>query len=205
MKTQNIKFMIIGMFLILSSVIHSQSDSGVTYYPDKISISFETGKVQTINWETGKAILVPNLTSVTDIDKLRFFSDSLLSVSSKLSSDREIKINDIKNISIKKGSHSLAGTFIGIGAGIIAGGIIGYAIGKASEDENVVKGWFYIDPGAIGAAIGVPIGIIFGGIIGNIIGGNIYSYETFEMKNNLTDKKFELERILMKDKRINPK
>ncbi|HMS65813.1 MAG TPA: hypothetical protein PKD83_11240 [Ignavibacteria bacterium] len=203
MKTLIINSLAILIFLFTGSASYSQSDSGIIYYMNDIKLNYENGIMVNTSMETGQKTFIPNLVSVADINKIRFLSDSLINISYDQKSDLKLEINKIRQVSIKSGSYSLVGTFIGIAAGVLAGGLIGYALGKSTEEDNPVKGWFYIDPGAIGAVFGIPVGAIIGGIIGGNIGANIDSYDTFYMRKNSLDKKSELKRILRIDKNKN--
>ena len=200
MKKLNLKYPAIVILLVISSAVYSQYDSNKIYYTNDMLIEYKDGFKRYVNFKGDVISMVPNLITFNDISKIRFLSDSLISVSNQQSSDLKLKINGINKIGIKTGTQSLKGTLIGIGLGIVGGGLLGYAFGKSTEEENPVKGWFYIDPGGIGAAAGVLFGAIIGGITGNITGRNSNSYDTFYMHKNTLDKKSELKRILRIDK-----
>ena len=201
MKKLILKYPAIVILLVISSAVYSQYDSNKIYNTNNILIEYNEGSRKYVNIKGDIISEVPNLITLNDISKIRFLSDSLISVSNQQSSDLKLKINGINKIGIKTGTQSLKGTLIGIGLGIIAGGLLGYAIGKSTEEKNPVRGWIYIDPGGAGGAIGAFCGALIGGIIGNIGGRNVNSYETFYIHKNTLDKKSELKRILRIDKK----
>ena len=201
MKKLNLKYPAIVILLVISSAVYSQYDSNKIYYTNDILIEYNDGFRRYVNIKGDIISMVPNLITFNDISKIRFLSDSLISVSNQQRSDLKLKINGINKIGIKSGTHSLEGTLIGIGLGIVGGGLLGYAFGKSTEEKNPVRGWIYIDPGGAGGAIGAFCGALIGGIIGNIGGRNVNSYDTFDMQKNNFDKKSELKRILRIDKK----
>lgn len=199
MKKLNLKYPAIIILLVISSAVYSQHDSNKIYYTNDMLIEYNEGSKKYVNIKGDVISMVPNLITIDDISKIRFLSDSLISVSNQQRSDLKLKINGINKIGIKSGTQSLKGTLIGIGLGIVGGGLLGYAFGK-SDETRPTNALFYIDPGAASAVVGALLGAIIGGITGNRVGRNSNSYDTFYMHKNTLDKKSELKRILRIDK-----
>ena len=190
MKKVNVKQIIIILLLTVSQAI-PQSDSGLTYYPDNINMDYNMGNVVSKSIETGISVQLPNIISFTGINKVKFLNENHISISSKTDSSLKLNINNIKNISIRDGSYWAAGIGIGIVAGILTGALVGHL----TEDQNAPRGWFYIDPAAVGGVLGIPIGALVGGIIG----GSVNSYEYYDVDKFEFGKGEELKRILSID------
>jgi len=208
MKTFKLIQLVLSIFLFTGSTTYSQTDSVLTYYPDDISIEYSNQSMKTINMETGRTTMVPILISVMDIKKIKFFNDTLISISSDHQSEVQMNISKIHGIGIKSGTN--LGLGIGIGAliGLATGLIAGLAIGSTYDSESSGSGPSFNFDGlgtAIGALSGSGIGIIVGGIVGGIIGSNSPTYKTYDMNKHKFDKKKELERILKIDKKTNSK
>lgn len=200
MKTLTIQYLVTAILFFTGPVIYPQSDSVLTYYPDDISIEYESGFRQSTNWETGKISSVPSYQLIENIQKLRFIDDSSVNISNDIISDLQLNINNIKEVSIRSGSNTGSGILIGALSGLGLGVLIGAAIGSTYNTGSSGLGSIGTP---IGGMVGSGIGIILGGVVGGILGANSSSYETFDMNKFNFDKKKNLERILKYDRKEN--
>lgn len=182
MKTINIIYLTIVIFLMTCTVIYSQNDTSLVYYTDDILIYYNNGFIENLSSVSKEKTMIPDSRSISDIKKIRFLSDSLISVSNDKNNDLKIKINKINAVSYKNGSYTGAG----IGLGILGGIIFGAIIGSLAEPQSW-NGMDGIYTGA-GAILGIPIG----GIIGGFIGASISSYDIYGINGN----RYELEKII---------
>lgn len=198
MKTQKIICLAIAILLVISSTVYSQTNSNPIYFTNDISIIYYEGSGQQIwNAKSGKKTFVSHSISVGHINKIRFLSDSLISVSNYENSDLIMKISGIKEIRINNGSYLLTGIGLGALAGLVAGAALGSIIG--SESESGSTNGFHFDGLStdIGLGIGAAAGLLIGGITGGIIGGNNQTYETIDINGNIS----ELKKILYNNRK----
>lgn len=198
MKTQKIIYLTIVILLVISSTVYSQTNSNPIYFTNDISIIYYEGSGKQIwNAKTGGKTFISHSISVGHISKIRFLSDSLISVSNYEYSDLIMKISGIKEIRINNGSYLLTGIGLGALAGLVAGAALGSIIGSESESEST--NGFHFDGLStdIGLGIGAAAGLLIGGITGGIIGGNNQTYETIDINGNIS----ELKKILYKNRK----
>ena len=201
MKTQNIIHLAIVILLVISSSVYSQYNSNPIYFTNDISIIYYEGSgLQIWNAKTGEKTFVSHSIkeySVGHISKIRFLSDSLISVSNYENSDLIMKISGIKEIRINNGSYLLTGIGLGALAGLVAGAALGSIIGSESESESTNGFHFNGLSTDIGLGIGAAAGLLIGGITGGIIGGNNQTYETIDINGNIS----ELKKILYNNRK----
>lgn len=202
MMSFKIIFRISVILMFSVSSIFSQSDLSQTYYTDNISIDYSDDSLVTANLETGKMTLIPKSRNLNNINRVRMFNDSILSVSGDNISRAILNINKINSISIKNGTH----VGLGIGLGALAGLGIGILIVSTANYEpssdpltNLVL--LPVNTGV--NLLGCVLSTISGALIGGIIGGNITSYDNYYLDEVKSDKKKELEKILKIESRQN--
>lgn len=199
MKTLNLICLIAVILLSTISNIYSQSDSGLIYFPNDVSIYYNNGTFISTNMTTGKKTIVPDLITFNDINKIKFLNDSMMNVSNSQQSDIMLNINKINAINIKSGSNTGLGIALGGLLGLVVGGLAGAAIGTTFNTSE--SGLGTLGTG-IGGMIGGTIGLITGGVTGGIIGNNTKSYETYGLQGFKSNKKKEFERILLMDRKL---
>lgn len=206
MKTLNVKYLIVVILLFTSSIMYSQSDSYITYKINDIAITYNNGINRIKNGKTGKITFTPDLITVNDINKIKFLSDSLISVSGENQSNLNISINNISGINIKDGSHLGIGIGLGALAGLGIGAIIAFS---GSDDETPVSkepfgnlfNPVFKSMESSGKVMLGFLSVVTGALLGGIIGGNITAYEKYDLNKYKFDKKREMERILWIDRK----
>lgn len=182
MKTLTLKNLTIGIILTASSVTYSQSDSVTTYYPNEISIDYLKANAEGNTISTDQKSIETNLLTISDINKITFLTDSMLSISYNTRSDFKLAINRISKIDIKNGSNTVKG--------IIWGGLIGCAVGVIIGNSLEGSDINYYAP--FFGFIGLLAGILTGGVIG----GNTTDYDTYDIDEYKSAKTKNLKRIL---------
>ena len=180
------------------SSIFSQSDLSQTYYTDNISIDYSDDSLVTANLETGKMTLIPKSGNLNNINRVRMFNDSILSVSGDNNSRAMLNINKINSISIKNGTH----VGLGIGLGALAGLGVGILIVTTANYEQTSDPLTNLILMPVNTGVNLLWGVlstISGALLGGIIGGNITSYDKYYLDEVKYDKKNELEKILKID------
>ena len=189
----------ISVILMFSvSSIFSQSDLSQTYYTDNISIDYSDDSLVTANLETGKMTLIPKSGNLNNINRVRMFNDSILSVSGDNISRAMLNINKINSISIKNGTH----VGLGIGLGALAGLGVGILIVTTANYEQTSDPLTNLILMPVNTGVNLLWGVlstISGALLGGIIGGNITSYDKYYLDEVKYDKKNELEKILKID------
>lgn len=100
MKILILKYLILVILIYTSSIIYSQTDTGLTYITNDISIEYITKTIKSISQATGKITLKYDLQEMDNINKLRFVNDSCIKISNTDKSDFLLEIKKIKEISI---------------------------------------------------------------------------------------------------------
>lgn len=197
MKTLNFLFSVIINYLVISSLVYSQSDSVNTYYQNDITIEYSSGLIKSISLESGYSVYIPESRSLEGINKVKFLSDSIIKVSGKETSDVLVNIYKIEKITVSRGvspgkifGGAAIGALFGAGAGALINGL---------NDDNKESGGPYIAPDFEGWDTALT-GLIIGALTGGIIGSLIPSYETYTMNKLNNEKRKELEKILMQTK-----
>lgn len=202
MKTFNNIFLISIILMFSVSSIFSQSDLSQTYYTDNVSIDYSDDSLVTANLETGKMTLIPKSGNLNNINRVRMFNDSILSVSGDNLSRAMLNINKINSISIKNGTH----VGLGIGLGALAGLGVGILIVSTVNYEQTSDPLTNLVLLPVNAGVNLLWGVlstISGALLGGIIGGNITSYDKYFLDEVKYDKKKELEKILEIDGKLN--
>ncbi|HMS64662.1 MAG TPA: hypothetical protein PKD83_05340 [Ignavibacteria bacterium] len=170
----------------LISVAFSQTDSGKTFYTKKFSISY-SGFYNMYLKESKDILRFPEIKTIDNINKFRFYEDSLIKISNTENLKVHLKLSDIQEVSFVKGKSTGKGIWIGALAGTVIGFVAGMAIGDdggmiSSSEVNALAG----------AIIFAPICALIGGIIG----GNANSYNNYDFTDIKLNKKEELIKIL---------
>lgn len=198
MMSFKIIFRISVILMFSVSSIFSQSDLSQTYYTDNISIDYSDDSLVTANLETGKMTLIPKSGNLNNINRVRMFNDSILSVSGDNISRAMLNINKINSISIKNGTH----VGLGIGLGALAGLGVGILIVTTANYEQTSDPLTNLILMPVNTGVNLLWGVlstISGALLGGIIGGNITSYDKYYLDEVKYDKKNELEKILKID------
>lgn len=198
MMSFKIIFRISVILMFSVSSIYSQSDLSQTYYTDNISIDYSDDSLVTANLETGKMTLIPKSGNLNNINRVRMFNDSILSVSGDNISRAMLNINKINSISIKNGTH----VGLGIGLGALAGLGVGILIVTTANYEQTSDPLTNLILMPVNTGVNLLWGVlstISGALLGGIIGGNITSYDKYYLDEVKYDKKNELEKILKID------
>ena len=198
MMSFKIIFRISVILMFSVSSIFSQSDLSQTYYTDNISIDYSDDSLVTANLETGKMTLIPKSGNLNNINRVRMFNDSILSVSGDNNSRAMLNINKINSISIKNGTH----VGLGIGLGALAGLGVGILIVTTANYEQTSDPLTNLILMPVNTGVNLLWGVlstISGALLGGIIGGNITSYDKYYLDEVKYDKKNELEKILKID------
>lgn len=190
MKKLIFKHLTIAILLFTVSNIYSQSDSGLTYFPRDISLSYYNGTMISTSITTGEKTIVYDFITIDDVKKIRFLSDSLISISNPQNTNLQLNINKIKEVSFKKGNYSGIGVIVGALSGLILGAVIGN--GTAKEETGPFAGLAGLEESLIGGFFG----FMGGAAIGGIIGSNIESSDDYFFPVNQVNKKEEIKRIL---------
>lgn len=205
MKNPNEIFNAVLLILLLNTVIFSQSNGVITYYPDDITLNISGGLMKSMSFETGNVVLVPSIVSVQNVSKLSFINDSMISVTDDIKSDVLVNIDKIKQVTINKG---VSGGKIAGGAGI--GALFGFGVGALiyGVTEKNEPGPPY-GPNPFEEFEGLNmisyggIGLLAGALIGGIIGAVIPNYETFDMDKYKNDRANQLINIIRSGKSKN--
>ncbi|HMS32815.1 MAG TPA: hypothetical protein PKC91_01905 [Ignavibacteria bacterium] len=198
MKTFNNIFLISVILIFSVSSIFSQTDQSQTYYTDNISIDYSDDSLVTAKLETGKMKLIPISGNLNNINAVRMFNDSILSVSGDNISRAMLYINKINSISIKNGTH----VGLGIGLGALAGLGVGILIVSTANYEQTSDPLTNLILIPVNTGVNLLLGVLStlsGAFLGGIIGGNITSYDKYYLNEVKYDKKNELEKILKID------
>lgn len=198
MMSFKIIFRISVILMFSVSSIYSQSDLSQTYYTDNISIDYSDDSLVTANLETGKMTLIPKSGNLNNLNRVRMFNDSILSVSGDNISRAMLNINKINSISIKNGTH----VGLGIGLGALAGLGVGILIVTTANYEQTSDPLTNLILMPVNTGVNLLWGVlstISGALLGGIIGGNITSYDKYYLDEVKYDKKNELEKILKID------
>ena len=198
MMSFKIIFRISVILMFSVSSIFSQSDLSQTYYTDNISIDYSDDSLVTANLETGKMTLIPKSGNLNNINRVRMFNDSILSVSGDNISRAMLNINKINSISIKNGTH----VGLGIGLGALAGLGVGILIVTTANYEQTSDPLTNLILMPVNTGVNLLWGVlstISGALLGGIIGGNITSYDKYYLDEVKYDKKNELAKILKID------
>lgn len=198
MMSFKIIFRISVILMFSVSSIFSQSDLSQTYYTDNISIDYSDDSLVTANLETGKMTLIPKSGNLNNLNRVRMFNDSILSVSGDNISRAMLNINKINSISIKNGTH----VGLGIGLGALAGLGVGILIVTTANYEQTSDPLTNLILMPVNTGVNLLWGVlstISGALLGGIIGGNITSYDKYYLDEVKYDKKNELEKILKID------
>lgn len=198
MMSFKIIFRISVILMFSVSSIFSQSDLSQTYYTDNISIDYSDDSLVTANLETGKMTLIPKSGNLNNINRVRMFNDSILSVSGDNISRAMLNINKINSISIKNGTH----VGLGIGLGALAGLGVGILIVTTANYEQTSDPLTNLILMPVNTGVNLLWGVlstISGALLGGIIGGNITSHDKYYLDEVKYDKKNELEKILKID------
>lgn len=198
MKTFNNIFLISVILIFSVSSIFSQTDQSQTYYTDNISIDYSDDSLVTAKLETGKMKLIPISGNLNNINAVRMFNDSILSVSGDNISRAMLYINKINSISIKNGTH----VGLGIGLGALAGLGVGILIVSTANYEQTSDPLTNLILIPVNTGVNLLLGVLStlsGALLGGIIGGNITSYDKYYLNEVKYDKKNELEKILKID------
>lgn len=186
MKTQNIKYLAIIIFLFASSIVYSQSAKEKIYYIEHCSITYKNEIIENKDSVSSKFEVSAYNTELNEIYKVIFINDTLINVSSTVTSNTDINIRRINSVSFRSSSVN-----IGAWAGILIGASVsGYYAGKS------------VSPG-VGRVFSIIGGALLGGFIGGSILGSITPpsdhYESYNIGKYNLDKKKELQKILMEN------
>lgn len=186
MKTQNIKYLAIIIFLFASSIVYSQSAKEKIYYIKHCSIAYRNEIIENKDSVSSKTELSAYNTKLNEIYKVIFINDTLINVSSAVTSNTDINIRRINSVSFRSSSVN-----IGAWAGLLIGALVGgYYAGES------------VSPG-VGRVFSIFGGALLGGFIGGSILGSITPpsdhYESYNIGKYNLDKKKELQKILMEN------
>jgi hypothetical protein len=202
MKTLNRIYLATLILLLPATSIFSQSEDQQTYFTDGVTIDYSDDSLVTANLVTGKMTLIPKSGNLNNINRVRMFNDSILSVSGDNISRAMLNINKINSISIKNGTH----VGLGIGLGALAGLGVGILIVSTANYEQTSDPLTNLVLLPLNTGVNLLWGVlstISGALIGGIIGGNITSYDKYYLDEVKYDKKKELEKILKIDGKLN--
>ncbi|MBK8551684.1 MAG: hypothetical protein IPL53_11725 [Ignavibacteria bacterium] len=202
MKTCNVIFITVLIFMLSVPVIFSQSGYKKDYITDDILIDYSDDSLEIINSVTGIRTLIPASDNLNSIGIVRVINDSLISVSGDNISNAMLNINKINSISISNGSY----TGIGVGLGALAGLGIGILIVSGTDleqSEDPVTN-LVLAPANMGLNLlwGL-LSTVSGAVIGGVIGGNISSYDKYYLDEHNINKRREIEKILKLNSKLN--